>query len=206
MLKKTLKYRDLDGNLVEEDWYFGLTAADIAEQDISERGGMKERLQAVVASEDMVQVFATFKEFISMSVGRRVGNIFRRTPDIRDEFMGGEAYSVLFQWLFSATENAAEFINAIMPEEVASRARELAKSGKTVTDVALEELSGPQNPLNYGKPSPAEIEVARKVEDYSDEELVSMPQSEFLALVGKDHKKWGRRILQLAYQRGNYGA
>ena len=52
MLKKTIKYTDYNGVEREEDFYFNLSKAEIAEMELEIPGGMTAMLQRITAAQD----------------------------------------------------------------------------------------------------------------------------------------------------------
>lgn len=128
MLKKTITYKDLDDNDVTEDFYFNLNKAELAEMALAGTskggGGFEEYLKKIIAANDGRQIMDMFKEIIAMSVGKRsaTGKSFVKNPEIRDEFMGSEAYSILFMELVTDTSKAIEFIRNLVPADIAAQA------------------------------------------------------------------------------------
>lgn len=120
MLKKTITFNDLDGNSLTEDFYFNLTKAEIAEMELSQKGGLSEHLKAIIASEDGKAIISTFKEIISMAVGRRSedGRKFEKSQDITNNFLQTEAYSEMFMELVTNAKAASAFIVAIIPSDM----------------------------------------------------------------------------------------
>lgn len=120
MLKKTLTYKDLDGNSVTEDFYFNISKAEITELELSVKGGFASHLNKIVGSDNGKDILATFKEILRLSVGRRSedGRRFIKNQEITDEFFQTEAYSDLFMQLVTDAEFSAEFVTAILPSDM----------------------------------------------------------------------------------------
>jgi hypothetical protein len=120
MLRKTITYEDLDGNPLTEDFYFNLTAAEIAEMELGKAGGFSEYLQKIVAAQDAVSIIATFKEIIARSYGVRSDDNkrFIKSETLWNDFMQSDAYSVLFLELVTDADASAAFIRAIVPKEL----------------------------------------------------------------------------------------
>lgn len=118
MLKKRMKYIDFDGNEREEDFYFNLTKAEIAEMDLTTEGGMIAMLNRIIAAQDVPSLVAVFKELIAKSYGIKSpdGRRFMKSPEIFADFAQTEAYSNLFMELAFDAEAAAAFVNGIAPE------------------------------------------------------------------------------------------
>lgn len=117
MLKKTITYKDLEGNDVVEDFYFNLSKAELAEMELSQEGGLSAYLQKIVKTKNSGEVILTFKKILLTAVGRRSedGRRFVKTDEIRDDFLHSDAYSELFMELVTDSEKSAEFIKGIVP-------------------------------------------------------------------------------------------
>lgn len=135
MLKKTIKYKDLDGNEVEDDFYFNLTRAEILELELKRKGGLEAYMNELVAAEEGGQIIGIFKEVIEFSIGRRSGDgkRFIKNQEIRDEFFQSDAYSsMLWQFLEDPSEEmGAAFIRGIVPTDIAETLP--SKNGQVAT-------------------------------------------------------------------------
>jgi len=129
MLKKTIKFIDFNGEEVSEDFYFNLNKAEIAELELSHKGGFSGYLQQIIDSEDGSEIIATFKKILLMAVGQKSedGRRFVKSDEITDDFLHSEAYSELFMELVTDGEKAAEFIQAIVPSDMAQKVAEGTK-------------------------------------------------------------------------------
>ena len=121
MLKKTITYTDFNGEKASEDFYFNLSKAEIAEMELSHRGGFSSYLQEIIEAEDGAEIISTFKRILTMSVGQRSedGRRFIKNEEITNDFLQSEAYSELFMELVTDGNKAAEFIQAIVPADMA---------------------------------------------------------------------------------------
>lgn len=121
MLKKTITYTDYDGNERKEDFYFNLNKAEIMEMEMSTSGGMAEMLQKIVDSQDAPAIIKAFKELVLKSYGQKSpdGKRFIKNATLREEFEQTEAYSQIFMELATNAEEAAKFVNGIIPNDVA---------------------------------------------------------------------------------------
>ena len=129
MLKKTIKYVDYNDEEREEDFYFNLTKAELTQMQLSEKGGLDAVLDRMLQTRDEPSMIKMFKEIIDMSYGVKStdGRRFIKNQEVLDDFRQTEAYSVLFMELATNSEAAAEFINGIVPKEVASGLAETIK-------------------------------------------------------------------------------
>jgi len=128
MLKKTIKFNDVDGNTLEEDFYFNLTKAEALEIQFSHHGGLEEHVKQIVAAKQVDKLIELFKEILVKTVGRRSddGRRFIKSKEITDDFLQTEAYSELFLQLATDSEFAIQFMKGIMPADIQ---QEIEKQG-----------------------------------------------------------------------------
>lgn len=125
MLKKTIKYTDYNGVEREEDFYFNLTKAEIAEMELEIPGGMTAMLQRITAAQDTPSLVKIFKDLILRSYGEKSadGKRFIKSPELKESFSQTEAYSELFMELATNAESASAFVNGIIPADVAKASK-----------------------------------------------------------------------------------
>lgn len=118
MLKKTITYKDYDGNARTEDFYFNLTKAELMEMEMGTTGGLTQMVNKIVAEQETPKIVALFKDIILKAYGEKSpdGKRFIKSEEISTAFSQTEAYSDLFMELATNDGKAAEFINSIIPE------------------------------------------------------------------------------------------
>lgn len=118
MLVKKVKYTDYKGNQREEELYFNLSKAEVAEMELSHQGGLSEKINRIVATQDSKEIIDLFKDLIVKSYGvvSDDGRRFIKNDKLREEFVQTEAYSELFMELASDADEAAKFVNGIIPQ------------------------------------------------------------------------------------------
>lgn len=121
MLKKTIQYTNYNGEDVKKDFYFNLSKAEILEMEMSYPGGFAAMIQSVVDAKDAPQIMKIFKDLIKKAYGEKSadGEHFAKSEAISEAFTQTEAYSVLFMELVTDDKAAANFINAIVPVDMA---------------------------------------------------------------------------------------
>jgi len=230
VLKKDFTYKNIDGEEVTETWYFNLSTAELAKMHLTADGDIVAHLQGIIASQDGKKIIDAFEDVIRRSVGKRGGidgKSFVKSPDIAADFMGSEAYSDFFVTLVTDAHAAAEFINGVMPGDLAEKAKaiqaaNLPAPGTTITDaVWTADVEPTQQPLTVDAFSMDELlemsredldllnagkmfhkpGVERPLEDYDRAELLGMSDEKFAQLVGTDSKKWSKEILAIAMMR-----
>lgn len=124
MIKKTRTYTDYNGNERTEDFYFNLSKAELMEMELSTEGGLEKKLNKIIASKDSKKIVETFKDIIVRSYGviSDDGRRFIKSKELAEEFTQTEVYSELFMELASDADEAAKFINGIVPKDLAKAA------------------------------------------------------------------------------------
>ena len=130
MIKKTITYTDYNGNERKEDFYFNLSKAEVMEMEMSTTGGLAEMIQRIVAAQDAPAIIKVFKELVLKAYGIKSpdGKRFIKSDDLSAEFSQTEAYSQLFMELATDADAAANFVNGIVPAEMAKQAALAAKN------------------------------------------------------------------------------
>ena len=120
MIKKTVTYVDYNGVERTEDFYFNLSKAEVAEMEMSVEGGFSKMLEEIVASKDNVKIVSLFKQMVLKAYGEKSadGRRFMKSEEISKAFSETEAYSEIFMSLALNENEAAAFVNGIMPANI----------------------------------------------------------------------------------------
>lgn len=120
MLKETIKYEDYNGVERNEDFYFNLSEAEIMEMELSVTGGLTEKINKIVATQDGPAIIKLFKDLVLQAYGEKSddGKRFIKSEELRTAFSQTEAYSQLFMKLATDADAAARFVNGIVPKKV----------------------------------------------------------------------------------------
>jgi len=170
-------YDDYEGNEVTEDYYFHLSQAELVEIELSQKGGLAQMLEKIIADEDGAMIIREFKKIILAAYGVRSddGKRFMKSQQLREEFEATEAYSTLFIELVTDAEAAADFVNGIVPTKLAEQAQSVVKDRAA--------LSAAPDPVDDIPPTPpSDPEVISRLD------LVNMEKSEFEAVQGRISK------------------
>lgn len=140
MLKKTIKYTDFDGNERSDECYFNLSKSELTEMEMSENGGFDKYIEKIVETKDTKKIYQMFKEIVLMSYGEKSYDgkhfIKKKTVDgqvirLRDEFEQTGAFDELMMELLSDEKASADFINHVVPKELAENmAKQIANEKK----------------------------------------------------------------------------
>lgn len=128
MLKKTLTYKNFNGEEVTEDFYFNMTESEISKMQLEVPGGMAAQFQAIIDSKNAPELMKTFEDIILRAYGVKSadGKRFTKSQELRDEFKNSAAYDQLFMTLIRDPKAAAEFAKAILPETLNTKELEKA--------------------------------------------------------------------------------
>ncbi len=132
MLQKTIKYKDYNGNERSKTFYFNLNKAELAEMQLTTKGGLDEMIQRIINTQDVPKLIEIFKDIILKSYGEKSadGEVFIKKDEnghkLADRFAQTEAYSELFMELSTDSTEAAAFINGIIPDDLPVNTEQLA--------------------------------------------------------------------------------
>ena len=124
MLKKTITYNDYNGVERTEDFYFNLSKAELMEMEMRISGGLTEMIEKIVATKDAPAIIKIFKELVLKAYGEKSadGKRFeKKNGALAEAFAETEAYSQIFMELATDADKAAEFVNGIMPSDIAKQ-------------------------------------------------------------------------------------
>lgn len=120
MLKKTVKYTDLNGMEREEEYLFRLSKAELVEMQLGTTGGFEEYIRKIVAANDIPAIAKIFKDIVIKAYGIKSddGRRFIKSEEISTEFTQTEAYNQIYIELIGNPEKFADFVNGIMPSDL----------------------------------------------------------------------------------------
>ena len=121
MLKKTITYTDYNGNSRTEDFYFNLTKTELMKMEMGTNGGLSEMVKRIIAAQDQAALIQIFEDLILKAYGVKSldGKRFEKSAQLSEAFAQTEAYDQLFMELATDADAAAQFINGIVPAEMA---------------------------------------------------------------------------------------
>lgn len=124
MLKKTITYHDYNDVERTEDFYFNLSKAELLEMELGTSGGLAEMIKKIVAAQDAPSIIKIFKDLVLKAYGEKSpdGKRFMKSEELSEAFSQTEAYSQLFMELATDDKKAAEFVNGIVPADMAQAA------------------------------------------------------------------------------------
>lgn len=129
MLVKRINYTDYNGTQRSEDFYFNLNKGEIFNLQFGTEGGLDKAIQKIIQTEDTPKIVKIFQDIILNAYGVKSddGRRFIKSEELSTEFKQTEAYSELLMELVSDEKKAADFINALMPKDLAEEAQKQQK-------------------------------------------------------------------------------
>lgn len=129
MIKKTVTYKDFDGNERTEDFYFHLTEQELTEWELSVDGGLSGVLTRIINSKDNKKIIEIFKDLLIRSYGVKTpdGRGFIKNEEVLNDFKYTQAFSDIYMELATDDKAAADFVNGVIPESLVKEAQAEAK-------------------------------------------------------------------------------
>lgn len=146
MLKKTIKYTDFADEEHTEDFYFHLSKTELVKMEVNTPGGLSEAFKKIMAGgavPDGKLIMKTFEEFILNAFGKKSadGRKFLKNEEDLEEFRTSGAYDAIFMSLVTDAEEAAKFLNAIMPAALMEEAEAIVRQQQM--DIKTPDLENP---------------------------------------------------------------
>lgn len=148
MLRKTITYKDFEGNEVKEEFCFHMMEADFIDLDFKYeefggvRGYLKDLIKDIQIKGDAAPkrpMYEFLKELIYISVGKKVGNRFDRSEAVKNDFFQTGAYSGFLMAMLNDPEGIPSFVDAITPEV------DPAKRQEVLAELRKEGIEIPEN-------------------------------------------------------------
>lgn len=140
MLKKTIKYTNFSGVERERTLYFDLTKAELTMLGLSVDGGLDVVLTNLMEAENIPELIQNFEKILLLSYGEKSedGERFIKGDDISRKFKESPVYDEIFMELITDEKKAADFINAVMPDDIDEYISKLeARRNKSVENQTL---------------------------------------------------------------------
>lgn len=120
MIKETIQYVDLNGNIQIEDHFFHLNKVEIARMQVKMDGKYIDYLKDLVSGEHVEKLFDVFYNLILDSYGEKSpdGKRFIKDPKKRDEFEESVAFSEFFTKMVGNMDKMAEFTKGVVPSDL----------------------------------------------------------------------------------------
>lgn len=129
MLKRKIKYTDLNGEEQEDIEYFHLDGPELVEMQVSTEGGMGAFLQRMIDEKNNMELVDQFKKIILMSYGVKStdGRSFEKSDELRKKFEQRLAFKQLYLELMMDEGEAAKFIDGILPADFINKMKDQDK-------------------------------------------------------------------------------
>lgn len=131
MLKKEITYEDFDGNPAKEVLYFNLTKTEMIDLQMGEDGGIYERLQRIIETQDINAIYQELKKMILAAYGVRSddGKRFTKNDQIREDFVSSAAFDALIIEMIEDVDQVVAFLKGAFPSELTAQIEKAEKDG-----------------------------------------------------------------------------
>lgn len=145
MYIKAITYENYNGEKRTKNFYFNLTRTELAKMELLEKAGMEATIKQMVNEDDRAKIIELFEKIVLGAYGEKSadGEEFLKSPEITARFVAHPAYDVLFMELISSDKAMTDFINAIIPQDLAKDVKENKKSLNDI--MGYEVVPGPGN-------------------------------------------------------------
>lgn len=132
-----MKYKDFDGNDVEEDFYFHLSKVALIKLEASHKGGLEASLKAIMAAEDGETIIKEFEGLLKACVGKKSADGRRhvQTADISEAFFTSNAYDAFVMEMVEDADVMAAFIRGVVPPDMAAEVQQAVAVMDTQSEV-----------------------------------------------------------------------
>lgn len=140
MVKKTIRYIDWNGVEREEDFYFNLTKAELAHMQFDSEGDYATRIRNIIRAQDTGEIMKIFESIILKAYGEKSadGRRFIKKDEhgnsLAEAFTETPAYDELYFQLIQNPDEFANFVNKLVPSDLAAKMKEMEANG-TLPDV-----------------------------------------------------------------------
>lgn len=146
MYAKVIKFEDFNGVKREEEHFFNLNKAEVIKW-LTTSGDytLDKVLERLSKERNGKKIMEIFEEMIKMSYGKPSldGRKFEKTDDIWNDFYQSDAYSELFTELVTDAAKAADFVNKIIPKDLAEEVAKIIKENPDGIPAELRDYTAP---------------------------------------------------------------
>lgn len=150
MLKRTIAFEDYDGNKRSEDHYFNLNKSEVIKWLTTSGDYTLDKVLVRLSEErNGKKIMELFEGLIKLSYGKKSvdGRKFEKNEEIWNDFYQTEAYSVLFTELVTDAKKAADFVNKIIPKDLADEVEKIIKEHPEGIPDTLRDYTGMLTPV-----------------------------------------------------------
>lgn len=119
MLKKTIKFKDYNDVEKTKDFYFHFSKAELMVM-AANANSLQTRMRRIVDAQDGAAILSEFRDLVKIAVGTRSddGELFIKDDNAKNQLLFSPAFDVIVMELATNADGAAEFMRALVPEEL----------------------------------------------------------------------------------------
>lgn len=157
MYKKTITFTDYEDNTRTEDHYFNLNRSEIIKW-LTTTGDytLDKVLERLSTERNGKKIIEIFENLIHLSYGVKSldGRKFEKSEEIWNNFYQTEAYDVLFTELVTDARKAADFVNKVIPKDLAAEVEKIIRENPNAISAELKDYVGEPRTEGSGNITP----------------------------------------------------
>lgn len=116
MIKKTVTYKDWDGEQVTEDLYFNLNKAEMMEMNKRYNGALDKYLKRALERKQYVKLGVFYKDLLLKAYGVKStdGRRFEKSDEAARDFFQSKAFDTLFDEVLNSPDTAEALVNGML--------------------------------------------------------------------------------------------
>lgn len=116
MIKKTITYKDFNGNENTDTFYFNLSEAELSMMEVRFKGGLSNYIKEAVDAGDNAKLISLFNDVLLEAYGIKSedGKKFVKSEAIKEDFKSSAAFSKIFMSVCTDEKEADAFIKGII--------------------------------------------------------------------------------------------
>lgn len=125
MLRKEIKFINLDGDEATAVAYFHMGTAEVLDMEARYPQGWVNTVKSLIDRQDGVGVYNMFVDLVGRAYGRKSedGSRFIKSPEALQAFRESPAWDEFFLELLSDSEKAGQFFQSILPKNFHEQAK-----------------------------------------------------------------------------------
>ena len=151
MYKKIIEFTDYNDEKRKEEHYFNLNQSEIIKW-LTTTGDytLDKVLERLSTERNGKKIIEIFENLIRLSYGRKSldGRKFEKNEEIWNDFYQTEAYNVLFTELVTDAKKAAQFVNNIIPKDLADEVAKIVRENPNGLSDEMKDYVGNLTPNN----------------------------------------------------------
>lgn len=132
MITKKITFEDFNGDTHTAEYQFHLSKTELAKLEAKTQNGLPlhKHLENLMKKNDTNALLLFFIDFVTAAYGVKSedGMSFKKNPEITEAFISSPAFDSFFMDLMQDEKLLEEFVQGVMPKDLAAQAQAKAKA------------------------------------------------------------------------------